>query len=73
MNALLDRLAALDEGRVVASAVAALGLLLVVAWAVAAATGRWTVAGLLAAGVVAVLAVIGLLYAFELGSPSASA
>jgi len=72
MDSLLDRLAAIDAARLVAASSALLMLLLIAAWVVGAVAGRWQPAGLGAAVVAGVLALIGLLYAFELGTPSAS-
>jgi len=72
MRSMLDRLAALDAGRLVAVSGALLVLAMVVAWVLGAVTGRLDLAALAAAVVAALMALIGLLYAFELGTPSAS-
>jgi hypothetical protein len=72
MDSLLDRLAAIDAARLVAASSALLMLLLIGAWVVGAVGGHWQPAGLGAAALAGVLALIGLLYAFELGTPSAS-
>lgn len=72
MQSLLDRLAALDAARLVAVSGALLTLLLAAAWVLATATGPFDPAALAAAVVAAMLALIGLLYAFELGNPSTS-
>jgi len=72
MDSLLGRLAALDAARLVAVAAALLTLLVVAAWILGTVNGRWD-SGVVGGAVVAVLlAAIGLLYAFELGTPSAS-
>ena len=72
MNSLLDRLAAIDAARLVALAGALLVLLLDGAWVVAAATAPWPAGQLVAALLAALVAAVGLLYAFRLGTPSAS-
>lgn len=72
MQSLLDRLAALDAARLVALSGALLTLLLAAAWLLATATSVLEPGPLAAAAVAVMLALIGLLYAFELGNPSTS-
>ena len=70
MDSLLDRLASLEAGRTAAVAGAALVAMLAAGWVVAAVSGRWDWAEVAAVVVAALSAVIGLLYAFELGTPA---
>jgi hypothetical protein len=72
MNSLLDRLAALDAARLVAVSGALLVLLVDAAWAYAVFTGKWNYAQLAAALAATLIAALGLLYPFRLGTPSAS-
>mgnify|MGYP001791825989 CR=1 FL=1 len=72
MNSLLDRLAALDAARLVAVTGALVVVILEAAWIYSAVTGRWSYEQLAAALTAAVIAVVGLLYPFRLGTPSAS-
>jgi hypothetical protein len=72
MNSLLDRLAALDAARLVAVSGACLLIVLEAAWVYAAVTGPWTYYQLGAALAAAAIGVVGLLYPFRLGTPSAS-
>jgi hypothetical protein len=72
MNSLLDRLAALDAARLVAVSGALLVLLLEAAWVYSIVTGPWTTGQLTAAVAAALIGVVGLLYPFRLGTPSAS-
>ncbi|HVD01380.1 MAG TPA: hypothetical protein VNG93_09575 [Candidatus Dormibacteraeota bacterium] len=72
MQSLLDRLAALDAARLVAVSGALIILLLTAAWVVSAVVGRVDAAALVGVVVAVVVALIGLLYAFELGTPPAS-
>ena len=72
MNSLLDRLAALDAARLVAVSGAGLIVLLEAAWVFSAATGRWSGEQLAAALAAALIGLVGLLYPFRLGTPSAS-
>ena len=72
MNSLLDRLAALDAARLVAVSGACLLIVLEAAWVYAALTGSWTQGQLVAALAAALIGVVGLLYPFRLGTPSAS-
>lgn len=72
MDSLFDRLAALDAARLVAVAGTLLLLLIDAAWVIAAATAPWAAGQLVAAILATVVAALGLLYAFRLGTPSAS-
>jgi hypothetical protein len=72
MDSLLDRLAALDAARLVAVSGALLVLLIEAAWILSAVTGKWTTGQLAAALAAALIGVLGLLYPFRLGTPSAS-
>ncbi len=72
MNSLLDRLASLDAARLVAVSGACLLIVLEAAWAYAAITGPWTTGQLVAALAAALIGVLGLLYPFRFGTPSAS-
>jgi hypothetical protein len=72
MNSLLDRLAALDAARLVAATGALLVVLIEAAWIYSAAIGGWTTGQLAAAVTAALIGVLGLLYPFRLGTPSAS-
>jgi hypothetical protein len=72
MNSLLDRLAALDAARLVAVSGALLLFLLEAAWIYSAVTGRWTRGEIAVATTAALIGVVGLLYPFRLGTPSAS-
>jgi len=72
MNSLLDRLAALDAARLVAVSGALIVLLVEAAWVYSAVTGKWTGAQLAAALAAALIGLLGLLYPFRLGTPSAS-
>jgi apolipoprotein N-acyltransferase len=72
MNPLLDRLAAISPAPLVGVSGALAVAVLVGAWIVSAVTGHRQGEALGAAAVAAVIAAIGLLYAFRLGTPSAS-
>jgi hypothetical protein len=72
MDSLLDRVNRLDGARFVALTGALLMAILAGAWIVSAVTGHWQRGGLLAALAASLIAAIGLLYAFRLGTPSAS-
>ena len=72
MNSLLDRLAALDAARLVAMTGALLVLLLEAAWIYSATFGGWTAGQFGAAMTAALIGVMGLLYPYRLGTPSAS-
>jgi|GEM_PF-5757210 hypothetical protein len=72
MDSLLDRLAALDAARLVAVAGTLLLLLIDAAWVTSAATAPWAAGQLVAAILATAVGALGLLYAFRLGTPSAS-